>query len=378
MNPSPAPHPSPQTRRRFVQTLAAGFGALLAPASLTSLAAQESPSSTRSGKRKLGVALVGLGGYSSGQLAPALLETQHCRLAGIVTGTPAKAERWQKHYNLPAHSVYNYASMDRLAENPDIDIVYVVTPNALHAEHCIKAAKAGKHVICEKPMATSVEDCDRIIAACRQADRKLGIGYRLHYEPHTREVMRLGTTRAFGALKTLHSEHSFYGRGNNWRYQRSLSGGGPLMDVGIYSVQGVIMITGEEPVAITAKEQPKTNPEQFKDVEETIEWTMEFPSGARADCITSYARSGNILRADAENGWFELSPAFSYGGIEGRTSKGRLAFPSINQQAAQMDAFAQHVRDGAPNLVPGEMGRRDVRILMAIYEAARTGKRVTL
>jgi predicted dehydrogenase len=360
-----------------MQSLAAGFGVLLAPSVSRSLWAADD-NSAGAEQKKLGVALVGLGGYASGQLAPALEQTRHCRLAGIVTGTPAKAERWQKRYNLPAHSVYNYDTMERLADNPDVDIVYIVTPNALHAEHCIKAAKAGKHVICEKPMATSVEDCDRMIAACKSANRKLGIGYRLHYEPHTQEVARLGTTRAFGAVKTVKSEHSFHGRGNNWRYHHPLSGGGPLMDVGIYSVQGVMMITGEEPVAITAKEHPKTDPQQFRDVEETIEWTMEFPSGARGECITSYARSGNLLRADAEKGWFELSPAFSYGGIEGRTSNGPLEFPRVNQQALQMDAFAQHVRDGAPNLVPGEMGRRDVRILMAIYEAAKTGKPVRL
>ncbi|HVK47841.1 MAG TPA: Gfo/Idh/MocA family oxidoreductase, partial [Pseudobacter sp.] len=116
-------------------------------------------------QKKLGIALVGLGGYSSGQLAPALQETEHCYLAGIVTGTPQKAIDWKSKYNIPDANIYNYENFDEISKNKDIDIVYVVLPNALHAEYVVRAAKAGKHVICEKPMAVTVEDCDRMIAA---------------------------------------------------------------------------------------------------------------------------------------------------------------------------------------------------------------------
>ncbi|PTY08434.1 glucose-fructose oxidoreductase [Opitutaceae bacterium EW11] len=366
------------SRRRFLQSLV-GIGALVGPSlsSVSSLLAEE-PKSPSNDKRKLGIALLGLGGYSTGQLAPALHETRHCRLAGVVTGTPAKAERWKRQYNLPASCVYNYENFDRIADNPEIDIVYVVTPNALHRDFVIRAAKAGKHVICEKPMATSVEDCDRMIDACRNANRKLSIGYRLHFEPHNLEAVRIGTERIFGPLTIVKAGHGFHGSGGTWRFDKKLAGGGPLMDVGIYCVQAACYVTGEEPVAVTAVEKPKTDPERFREVEETLTWTMEFPSGTRAECITSYNENYNHLRGEAANGWFELSPAYSYRGIRGKTSSGRMDFPQVNQQAIQMDAFAKCIQDGTSSSVPGEMGRRDVRYLMAIYEAARTGKRVTL
>jgi len=374
-------HPlsSATTRRRFVGSLAAAAGAIFIPP-WTALATQvaEAPKSSGAGPRKLGVALLGLGGYASGQLAPALQETTRCRLAAVVTGTPAKAERWQKKYDLAASCLYNYENFDRIADNPAVDVVYVVTPNALHRDFVIRAAKAGKHVICEKPMATTVQDCDAMILACQEAKRKLSIGYRLHFEPYNLEIARLGTTRELGAVKRIQAEDAFPSSGGTWRFDPKLAGGGALMDVGIYCVQAACYATGEEPIGITARMEPKTDPARFREIEETLDWTMEFPSGARAECMTSYNKVGNRLRVEMAGGWAELAPAYSYRGIHGRTSRGKMDFPQVNQQARQMDAFAQCIVEDQPNLVPGEMGRRDVRILEAIYEAARTGRRVEL
>ncbi|HEU5078264.1 MAG TPA: Gfo/Idh/MocA family oxidoreductase [Opitutaceae bacterium] len=376
------PHRDPSfsasSRRSFVRTLAAaGLGALAAP-SLANWARAAEDASAKSPQRKIGIALLGLGGYAGGQLAPALQQTKLCRLAAVVTGTPSKGEKWQRRYDLPASAVYSYETFDRIADNKDVDVVYVVTPNALHRDFVIRAAKAGKHVICEKPMATTVEDCDAMIAACKDAKRQLAIGYRLHFEPYNIEAARLGTSKAMGPVKTIKSEHSFVGSGGTWRFNKRLAGGGPLMDVGIYSLQAACYVTGEEPVGITAKEWPKTDPERFAEVEETISWTMEFPSGARAECRTSYNEEANYLHVDAADGWFELSPAFSYRGVGGKTSRGAMNFPRVTQQALQMDGFARTLLHGEPNIVPGEMGRRDVRLLLSIYEAARTGKRVAV
>jgi len=365
------------SRRRFVQTLTLGTGALLLP-SLPSalLGAAADKTKTPDGRRKLGVALVGLGGYARGQLAPALQETEWCRLAGIVTGTPSKAEEWKRRYDLAEGNVYSYDTFERIADNPDIDIVYVVVPNGLHAEFAVRAAKAGKHVICEKPMATTVEDCDRIMAACKAAKKKLSIGYRLHFEPHNLEVMRLAQAKDFGAIKRVEAHDGYVSGGGTWRHDPKLAGG-PLMDLGVYCVQAGCYATGEEPIAITAREE-KTDFERFAKVEETITWTMEFPSGAKAECLMSYNKNANKLRVEAENGWYELSPAYAYRGIAGRTSKGPMDLPQVNQQARQMDAFARNILDDTETIVPGDMGRRDVKIMLAIYESARTGKRVTL
>lgn len=373
MNP-PSP-PSPPTRRRFVQTFAAGLGALMLPSLASPLAAADAAPAS-SDKKRLGIALLGLGGYARGQLAPALQETEWCRLAGVVTGTPAKATEWQRRFNLPSSCVYDYDNLERIADNPAIDIVYIVVPNGLHADFAVRAARAGKHVICEKPMATTVADCDRIIQACRDAKRKLSIGYRLHFEPYNREVMRLAQTREFGAIRRVVANDGYVSGPGTWRLDPKLAGG-PLMDLGIYCVNAGCYSTGEEPIAVTARTE-KTDPIRFPLVEETVYWTMEFPSGARAECMMSYNKNANNLRVETENGWYELRPAFAYRGIAGRTSRGPMNFPQVNQQARQMDAFARCILDDTPSTVPGELGRRDIKILLAIYAAARSGQRVTL
>ena len=326
---------------------------------------------------KLGIALVGLGKYSSGQLAPALKETEYCYLTGIVTGTPDKASKWKKQYDIPEKNIYSYSNFDDIKDNPDIEIVYVVLPNAMHREYVVRAARAGKHVICEKPMALTVEDCDEMISACKNAKKMLSIGYRLHFEPHNMEMMRLGQKKVFGSIKKMFAEDGL-AEVEGWRLDKSLAGGGPLMDVGIYCVQGVRYTSGLEPLAVTAREGAKKNKEKFKEVEESLTWKMEFPDGIIAECRTSYSEQLNLLRAEAENGWFELTTAYEYKGIEGETIEGKMKFPKVNQQAKQMDDFARAIIDGRPSPVPGEMGRQDVKILNAIYKAMETGQRVSI
>ena len=326
---------------------------------------------------KLGIALVGLGHYATKQLAPALKDTQHCYLAGIVTGSPDKAKKWKRKYDVPDQNIYNYENFDEIANNADIKIVYVVLPNALHKEYVIRAAKAGKHVICEKPMALSVEECDEMIEACRNAGVTLSIGYRLHFEPHNQEMMRLGMEQVFGKVRSVVANDGMSDV-EGWRLDKEMAGGGPLMDVGIYCVQGVRYTTGQEPIAVTAVEGTKHDPEKFRDIEESLEFTMEMPDDVRAVCKTSYSEEMNLLHADAERGWFEVEPAYEYKGIKGKTSDGKMKLPKVNQQAREMDNIALAIKENRPSPVPGEMGRQDVKILSAIYEAMRSGKRVMI
>lgn len=326
---------------------------------------------------KLGIALVGLGQYSEGQLAPALQETQHCYLAGIVTGTPEKVDKWRKKYGIPEANVYNYENFDNIKDNPDIDIIYVVLPNSMHAEYTIRAAEAGKHVICEKPMAITVEDCDSMIAACEKAGKKLSIGYRLHFEPHHKEAMRLGREKTLGNIQTIRADNGMSDV-SGWRLDKALAGGGPLMDLGIYCVQAARYSTGMEPVAVNATEGVKTNPKKFRGIEESLTWRMEFPSNIIADCKSSYSEDADLLRIEAEEGWYELSPAYPYSGIKGESSNGKLRFNEVNQQALQMDDFSLAIKENRPTIVPGEMGRQDVKILQAIYKAIETGERVEI
>lgn len=338
---------------------------------------EEKDSSQAGSDKKLGIALVGLGNYSENQLAPALLETKRCKLTAIVTGTPEKAEKWKKKYSIPDKNIYNYKNFDSIKDNPDVDIVYVVLPNALHAEYVVRAAKAGKHVICEKPMAVSVKECEQMIKACKDANKLLSIGYRLHFEPHNMTMAEFGTKKVYGNVKKITALDSQEMEAGVWRLDKKLAGGGPLMDLGIYCVQGCLYTTGEIPTAVTAKFGKKDDPEKFKTVEQSISFTLHFPSGAIAECNASYADKQNLLRADAQKGWFELSPAFGYDGLKGKTIRGPLDIVNLNQQAFQMDDFANCVLKNKKSRVPGEMGLRDVKILTAIYEAAESGKKVT-
>lgn len=362
--------PAADSRRDFLRTLSLGVGATLLAPSAFALPPE----------RKLGVALVGLGKYSTGQLAPALQQTKLCRLVGIITGSPAKAAKWKEQYQLADKDIYNYKTFDRIIENPDIDVVYVVTPNALHAEFAVRAAQAGKHVMCEKPMATTVADARRMIAASKKAGRQLSIGYRLHFEPHHQALMRLGQTQAYGKINKLLSDNGFkFNNDTPWRVSKSLAGGGPLMDMGIYCLQGCLYTKGQVPLSVTAKFDPKPDNPLFREVELGMSWQLNFADGSTADCRTSYAENlSGRLRAEAANGWLELQPAFAYGGLAGQTSKSPnpLALPNINQQAAQMDDFADCILHNKPTRVPGEMGLRDVQLLLAIYRAAETGQKI--
>ncbi|MCL6266071.1 Gfo/Idh/MocA family protein [Flagellimonas myxillae] len=360
------------SRRNFNAKVAKGVGA----AALLGATPWAISKTNRNEKDKLGIALVGLGSYSTYQLAPALVDTKHCYLAGIVTGTPEKEKVWASKYNIPKKNIYNYQNFDEIVNNKSIDVVYVVLPNSMHADFCIRAAKAGKHVICEKPMAISVEECDAIINACKEAGVKLGMGYRLHSEPYTQEIKKYAREKTFGKIRYISADAGYHSGSHpqQWRLNKALSGGGALMNMGVYAIQSVIYGTGENPISVSAQEF-STRPEYFKDTDETITAQFEFDSGAIGNIMTSHNISANRLFASCENGWFELDPASTYIPLAGRTSRGTLNFPQESQQKLQMDDFAKHILFNTPNVASGEMGRRDMVIVEAIYESIALGGR---
>jgi predicted dehydrogenase len=363
------------SRREFISRIGLASTAVLAAPSVVSHGYQM-PSS-KDGK-KLSIALVGLGYYAEYQLAPAIQQSQHWTLGGIVTGTPAKAEKWKKQYSLADKNIYNYDTFDKIAQNKDIDVVYVVLPNSMHHEFVIRAAKAGKHVICEKPMAISVKECEEMIAACKKANVKLSIGYRLHFEPFNKEAMRVGQQKVFGNVKIVESSFGFkIGDPTQWRMKKALAGGGAMMDVGVYAIQASRYVTGEEPVAVTAQEY-KTDPVKFKDVDETIFWQLEFPSGAVANSMTTYGSSVERLFISAERGWLELNPAYGYGPLAGKTHEGPLNLPIVNHQAMQLDDFARCIFENRQSSVSGEEGLKDMKVVEAIYKSIATGTKVKI
>lgn len=328
---------------------------------------------TRKPKEKLGVALVGLGYYSADLLAPALQKTQHCELKGIVTGTPSKIETWQKKYGLADKNVYNYQNYDRIADNPDIDIIYVVLPPSMHREYTVRGAKAGKHIWCEKPMAPSVADCQAMIDACAQNKVKLAIGYRCQHDPNIQAYMKVTRDKKFGKVRMVNSAAGYFeSRTNHWKQQKAL-GGGVMGDMGVYALQGARLATGEEPVSVMARTST-TRPEIYHEVEETVLFQLTFPSGAVANCQTSFGMNMNWLNINYEKGWLKMEPQSGYGGNRGMMSDGTEIYTPIQlHQNIQMDDDALALKQNQTLLVPGEEGLRDIRVVEAIYRSAKGG-----
>ena len=362
------------SRRDFVTHSAALSGVPLMASSISEVMAKPAP------KKQLGFALCGLGTLSTGQLGPALQQTKYAKLTGLVTGTPAKAKAWKEKYNIPDKNIYNYDNMHEMLKNPDIDVVYVVTPNSLHARDTIAAAKAGKHVFCEKPMEISLEKCQQMIDACKQANRMLGIAYRCQFEAHHLECMRIAREKEFGNLKLINAGFGIKLGGDQSQYRLHKEyGGGCLTDVGIYALQSTMYLTGEEPISASAVEV-KTDPQRFNEVEETVAFQLKSPSGVLANCAASFNVYDNAgFNVYCDKGYFGLEHGYYYGGIRGfRSDNKPLQFEHVDHFAKEIDDFAQCIMNNKQTIVPGEMGLRDVRIMTKIYEALRTGKSVSL
>src|ERR1700744_675663 len=362
------------SRRDFLRNSMIGAGALTLAPSLASLAAAKP-------QKKLGIAIVGLGMYAGGQIAPNLQHTENCYLAGLVSGHPEKAKEWAAKYSVPEKNIYNYENFDTIAKNPDIDIVYVILPVALNKEYTIRAAKAGKDVICEKPMAVSVKDCEEMVAACKKANRLLSIGYRMHFEPYTAELIRIARSKEYGNLKHFECANGFFYKQDPkaWRLNKALAGGGSLMDMGVYTIQSARYTTGMEPVAVLNVRQEITNPVLFKEVDDKVFFDLEFPDGFIAHCRSSYSDEVSFTKAEFEKGTVELNPNFFYGNIKGTTPKGPMNFPQAIQQAKQMDNFADCVNKNRESSVSGLEGIRDIKVVEAIYKSlANGGKRISI
>lgn len=330
-------------------------------------------------KKKLGVAVVGLGSLSTHQIAPALLKTQHCELAAIVTGTKDKESIWSKKYNLSKENIYNYDNFDKIASNDAIDLVYIVLPNSMHHEYTIRAAKAGKHVLCEKPMANTSKECREMIAACKAADRKLAVGYRCQFEPNHVKAIQLAHTAEFGPIKRVDAGFAFkIGDPNQWRLNKELAGGGALMDIGVYALQLCRYMTGEEPTSIIASET-KTDFQKFAQVDESIAWRMDFASGIHANCKTSYSLNNiNYGEVFSEKSSVRLDPAYSYEGNKVFHNGKQIDLAQVDQFATEMDNFAQCILENKESKVSGTEGLKDLLAVEAIYRSIAERKQVSV
>ncbi|MBZ5859557.1 Gfo/Idh/MocA family protein [Flavihumibacter profundi] len=368
------------SRRQFLQKLTASL--ITVPfLPLEDLSAPAGPDNTPYAGPVLRVAIMGLGGYAN-RVAEAMRACKKAKIAGVVSGTPAKITDWQTRFRIPDKNCYNYTNFDKMIDNPDIDAVYVITPNGLHHDHVIRAAKAGKHVICEKPMAVNAKEGQEMVDACKKANVQLLVGYRMHFEPKTLEIIRMRNAGEFGKVQFFQGLSGFViGDPTQWRLNKQLAGGGAMMDIGIYSVNGMRYMLGEEPIWVTA-EETKTDPVKFAvGVDETIQFQAGFPSGAIASCLSTY--NMNFLDRfflTGEKGFAELNPATGYGPILGRTNKGELSFLHVAHQTIQMEEMSDIILKGKQPIVPvnGEEAVKDLKIIDAIYKAAKEGKKILL
>ncbi len=354
------------TRRNFAKLSALALASRLVPKSF----------SHEASARKTGYCVIGLGRIA-GHFMPAVRNTTTSQITGLVSGHRDKAERIAAEYGVPASSIYNYENFDEIARNPAIDAVYVALPNSMHAEYTIRAAKAGKHVLCEKPMSTSVADAEAMIAACKAARVKLMIAYRCHYEPTNLKAIQLIRQGALGQVQAIESTFGFnIGRGE-WRLNKKLSGGGPLFDVGIYSLNACRYLTGEEPEHISANASVIDHDGRFDEVEENVSWTMKFPSGIVASCATTYgANMDGFYRVHGPKGWLEVDSAFVYEGLRLRAEYEGTKLDELNPARdpshfqAEAEHFSHCIQAGLEPKSPGEEGLRDMRYITQIYRSA--------
>jgi predicted dehydrogenase len=329
----------------------------------------------------LRVAIMGLGSYGT-RVAEAMQTCKRAKLVGVISGTPAKIKDWQAKYGIPKKNCYNYENYDSVKDNPDIDAIYVITPNALHHPAVLRIAAAGKHAICEKPMALNAQQGQEMVDACNKANVKLLVGYRMHFEPNTLEIIRMRNEGEFGKILFFEGLSGFkIGDPNQWRLNKELAGGGSLMDIGVYSINGARYMVGEDPIWVTAQET-KTDPIKFKEgVDETILFQLGFPTGAVASCLSTYSMNHlDRFFLNGDKGFAELQPSTGYGPIKGRAHKGELTKPHVTHQTLQMDKMAGIILAGEQAVVPvdGVEAVKDLKIIDAIYEVCKTGVKKTL
>lgn len=329
-------------------------------------------------------AVVGLGTFAVGQVLPEFGSAHHSRMTAFVSGNPEKARDLGARYGVSRF--YTYDDYDRIADDPEIDCVYIVLPVGLHAEYTIRALDAGKHVLCEKPMASTSTECERMIAAARRNDRRLGVAYRVHFEPNNRHVQNRIANGDIGTMRFVSADHGFNANPeyppHKWRLEKALAGGGSMYDIGIYGLNTSLMMLGDDrPLSVTAHYSTPADDPRFSEVEGGLEYRLHMASGISVAGSSSYCWNPYVSRqryfgSDAS---FEMQPATTYYdnrivmGGGGQPPREYSAGNAGTQFAAQLDGFSLAAREGREHLTPGEMGLRDIALIEAMYRSADAG-----
>ncbi|MDB5342928.1 MAG: gfo/Idh/MocA family oxidoreductase [Schlesneria sp.] len=332
--------------------------------------------------KTVGWAIVGLGQLALEEVMPAFANSKIARPVALVSGHSDKAKKVAATYGIDPTSIDNYNTYEKLVDNPAVDVIYIILPNSMHAEYTVRGLKAGKHVLCEKPMATSIAECEQMIAAAKSSRKKLMIAYRLRHEPFNKTAIELCRKGELGKLKLITACNGQDVKAPNIRLSKSL-GGGPLQDVGIYCVNAFRYLTGEEPIEVRGFAAQSNDDPHFREVPESVAFMLHFPSGviASGDCSFGIGESRRY-RVQGASGILDLENAFGYRGqrlcvqTEDRISEMKLS--PVDHFAAEMDHFSECILTGRESKTPGEEGLADLRVMTAIEEAIQTGHRVTI
>ncbi|WP_027480448.1 Gfo/Idh/MocA family protein [Deinococcus pimensis] len=334
--------------------------------------------------QRVGYAVIGVGELTTEELLPAFEASKSSRLAALVSGDVEDARRLARAYGLRDEDALSYDDLEKLGDREDVHAVYIVTPNSLHREYTERAARMNKHVLCEKPMATTVEDAEAMIRACDGAGVKLMIAYRCQYTPQHWALRKLVQDGELGAPRLLDSTNTQMETDPGaWRLKMDLAGGGPLPDIGLYCLNTIRFVLGTEPLEVLATQVRPEDDERFTEVERDFAWIMRFPDGVTATCSTSYdASTARYLNVLAEKGRAVMDPAYDYQGlrleVETPGERSERKIPEQDQFALEIDHFSECVLRGERPFTPGEEGLQDQRIMAALYESARTGRPVKL
>jgi predicted dehydrogenase len=371
------------TRRGFITRVGQGLVATGVTAPLLKNAHAQLRVPDPPGK-KLGWAIVGLGSLAINQILPAFAKCEKSKVVAFVSGHPDKANKLALRYNVNPKNIYNYQNYDSIKDNPEVDVIYIVLPNGMHAEYTIRGLQAGKHVLCEKPMASTSAECRQMIDAAKKADRKLMIAYRCHYEPYNKEAIRIARAHELGPTQMILADAGFAaGDPAQWRLHKALSGGGSMMDIGIYALNAARYLTGEEPTEVNAMSFTDRNDPRFKEVESNVIFQLRFPSGIIANCSSSYSYfHQSHYRVMGTEARLEMDPATWYNGnrmwIERGNKIEQIELQEADHFALEMDHMSDCVMQNKEPLTPGEEGLRDLTTIEAVYEAAKSGKTVKL
>lgn len=335
--------------------------------------------------KPVGYAVVGLGGIAQQAVLPAFGNAKDARLVAVVSGNEEKAGRLAQQFHARSH--YDYGEYAECLKNPEVEAVYIATPPGEHEKYTVQAAKAKKHVLCEKPLSTTVDACRRMVKACRDNKVLLMTAYRKYFESGSVALKKIISSGELGRVDIIHTAFTeFRPAGDStpdWMLKRKLSGGGPLMDLGVYCVNTSRWLVDEDPVQATAFQWTRDR-KRFKEVEEGIAFRLNFPSGLVLQGTSSWGSVlTSFIQVHGERGWASLSPAFAF--EDDRRLSGKISgkwfgqeFTAIDEFALELDAFASCIRENRKPEPDGEQGMRDIVIIDAIYRSAKKDRPVPI